>query len=405
MGSNTKIEWATHTFNAWRGCEKIAPGCDNCYAAAFAKRNPRILGEWGPSGTRIVASEDMWQLPTKWNKDAARMSAQHDRHQELGAYVRPRVFCNSIADMFEDWKGNIHSPHLVIDEPCPENGFQHGKFNPIMWHRDDIGICEAGGTTIDHSRGDRLATLTDVRQRLFSLIDDTPNLDWLLLTKRPENIRKMWPSADLFAAKDEQQANPAYWPNVWLGTSIATQEDAEHNIPELLKSCDLSPVLFLSIEPMLEGIDISRFLRRNTYSQWANGGGPNECRHGIASGLHCNNCRRIDWVIVGGESGHNARPMHPDWVRSIRDQCQEACVPFFFKQWGEWLPFSDVAEIDASVSDKTPVCCVKSDGRVFRPYSYAEHAPCHQMARVGKAAAGRLLDGREWNELPEVKHA
>lgn len=377
MGADTKIEWATHTFNPWRGCEKIAPGCKNCYAEAMAKRNPKVLGEWGPSGVRIVASEAMWQQPVKWNKDAEKRAALHDRHSELEPYVRPRVFCASMADVFEDWKGNVHSPHLVIDEPCPENGFQSRKLNPVMWHRDDIGLCEAGGTTLDHSRGDRLATITDVRRRLFSLIDSTPHLDWLLLTKRPENIKKLWPLEPINGS-DFQGYRVRK--NVWLGTSIACQADADRNISELLNCSDLAPVLFLSIEPLVAPVDLVPYLFINDLT-----GAPADLipRRG-------NFTPAIDWVIVGGESGPNARPLPHDWVRLIRDQCQAAAVPFFFKQWGEWMPRNQLSlKRQSEVSD-----IVVANDRPIRG---------DQAWRVGKKFAGRLLDGREWNELPEVQ--
>lgn len=127
MAENSKIEWTNHTFNPWRGCQKVSPGCQHCYAETLSKRNPAVLGEWGPNGKRVIASEAHWRLPLKWNK-AAKLAGE-----------RHRVFCASLADVFED------RPELVAP-----------------------------------------------RVRLFHLISETPNLDWLLLTKRPENIRRFW---------------------------------------------------------------------------------------------------------------------------------------------------------------------------------------------------------------------
>jgi protein gp37 len=170
-----------------------------------------------------------------------------------------------------------------------------------------------------------MANLDRMRRRLFALIDATSNLDWLLLTKRPENILSMWPDC---AIEPCETLHSDGRKNVWLGTSVENQEYADKRIPALIQCRDLSPVLFLSCEPLLGSLDLN-FVRDNP---------------------------PIDWVIVGGESGPNARPSHPDWFRSIRDQCSAAGVPFHFKQWGE----------------------------------FDEH-----QKRVGKKAAGRLLDGEE----------
>ncbi len=359
MGADTKIEWATHTFNAWRGCEKIAAGCKNCYAAAFAKRNPKMLGEWGPEGTRIVASEAMWQQPLKWNKESEKRAAQHDRHPELGPYIRPQVFCNSIADVFEDWKGQVRTH---------DGGWL--AINPDgRWFVNGNGErCPSGS---------RFATLDDVRARLFSLIDETPNLDKLLLTKRPENIKSLWPLESINGTDFHGHRSRK---NVWIGTSIACQFDADRNIPELLKCRDLAPVLFLSIEPLVAPVDLVPYLFINDPT-----GAPADLipRRG-------NFTPAIDWVIVGGESGPHARPLPPDWVRLIRDQCQAAGVAFFFKQWGEWMP--TFHGIDPTKGD--PKCRIAAVHNLGGGQS---------MWKVGKAGAGRMLDGREWNELPEVQ--
>lgn len=285
---NTKIQWADHTFNPWRGCTKIAPGCANCYADAQSKRNPTTLGVWGPSGTRVVASEAMWRQPLRWER-AAETTA------EVWPEDRPRVFCGSMCDVFEYW------PLVVSDS----NGsvVNHYNWKPIT------------------SEGPKPATLDDVRARLFQLIDSTPNLDWLLLTKRPENVRRMVP----VAANGRDPSDPQYMrrDNVWIGTSIACQDDADRLIPELLKCRDLCAKLFLSVEPLLGPVDL-------------------ETKHYIHDliGVDCHDERPIshrygiDWVIVGGESGPHARPCNVAWIRSIVEQCHAAGVPCFVKQFG-----------------------------------------------------------------------
>lgn len=286
MAENTKIEWATHTFNHVEGCTKVSAGCANCYAEAQAKRFGRV--KWGPEsagGTRRVASENYWHQAVKWNKAAE------------GAAERPRVFCASIADVFEDWQG-------------PMVNSAGGRLSIRNDHTWDSEL-----------RGDRRPLeMSDVRDRLFNLIEDTPNLDWLLLTKRPENIVKMMPTR-------WHNGMPV---NVWLGTSVENQETADKRIPELLKV--KAAVNFLSMEPLLEAVDLEY-----PESIWPDG--PQRCCDGRECGcmglpvdpplIH-----GINWVIVGGESGHTVRKCDIEWLRSIRDQCERNHVAFFAKQAG-----------------------------------------------------------------------
>ena len=291
MGANTKIEWCDFTFNPWRGCQKVAAGCVNCYAESQSKRNPKTLGVWGPDGTRVVASESMWRQPLGWNK------VQHCYPQ----IPKPRVFCASLADVFEDWQGECvcadGSAHYTRD----------GDPTKMVTNRQMMGF---------DSDGYRYTTLDDVRARLFRLIDSTPSLDWLLLTKRPENVRRMLPikTGRRDAIKDGR-ANIEAWrrENVWLGSSIACRDDLK-NLSELRKCKDLAAKIFVSAEPLIE--DLGNV-------DWSG----------------------IDWVIVGGESGRNARPCDIAWIRSIVRQCREAEVPVFVKQLGaaafEWAEIDD----------------------------------------------------------------
>ena len=288
MGANTKIEWASHTFNHARGCAKVSAGCKGCYAEALSRRNPAVLGKWGPNGTRVVASESKWREPLAWDRAAAR------------AGERPRVFCASLADVFEDWPG------IMLDAGDCQ-----------LWHvAEDRWIASAqhagfGGPRLDppyRKRPNDLVrplTMDDVRARVFALIDATPYLDWLLVTKRPENVRRMWPGG-----RRE---------NVWLLTSVEDQENAEARIPELLKCRDLAAVLGLSMEPLLGPVDLRSIRLRddpldcddnpailNAFNDLVHH--PETVRYGpIVEGSEDG----IDWVIVGGESGPHARPMHP----------------------------------------------------------------------------------------------
>lgn len=311
MSENTKIEWATHTFNPWEGCQKAGPGCDHCYAES---RNARFGGgvaiNWGPGAPRRRTSAANWAKPLKWNANHEAFFAEHGHRQ--------RVFCASLADVFDN----------AVDP---------------AW-----------------------------RAELFALIESTPNLDWLLLTKRIGNVEGMvplpWISKPFQHGPDPTNIYPAVWPaNVWLGATIVNQEEANRDIPKLLKLP--ARVRFLSMEPLLEHVTVFDL------------DGPIDVPDGMESPLH--------WVIVGGESGPNARPMHPDWARSLRDQCEAAGVPFLFKQHGNWLHMPERAHFKEAFQE--PWQRVVSGIPGARPAL---------MFNVGKKAAGRLLDGREWNGVP-----
>lgn len=363
MAANSKIEWTDHTFNPLRGCTKVAEGCKHCYADALSKRNPGTLGIWGPGGTRVVASEAMWREPLKWNREAERNG------------VRARVFCASLADVFEEWLGPIVESRGI---PLCVNAVGH-------WYPE--GVPSELPNADDW--GQRELTLDDVRRRLFRLIDATPHLDWLLLTKRPENIRRMWPEVEWSSKRGSKDRRS----NVWLGTSVEDQATADARIPELFKCRDLAPVLFLSCEPLLGPVNLTEAgaMMATTCrceSPWRTRVCRNPGCYGMAVGA-------IDWVIAGGEGGPQARPMHPDWVRGLRDQCLTAGVPYFFKQWGEYSP-------DEPANAKFQDMRLSRDGSdvTFLPGLWDDADAT--LYRIGKKAAGRLLDGREWNELPKT---
>ena len=227
MGENSKIEWCHHTFNPWWGCTEVSAACDFCYARTWAKRFGK--GDlW--KGERQIASPETWKAPIKWN------AAARD------AGVRKRVFCASMADVFDN------------------------------------------------------QALGEWRKELFRTIRQTPNLDWLLLTKRPQNIHKM-----LYAAIGT--ADLRSWKNVWVGTTTENQEEYDRRYEHLSRI--EANVRFISYEPALGPLSI---LRRQPL--------PN-------------------WVIAGGESGPKARPSDPRWFYELRDECAGLGVNFFMKQMTE----------------------------------------------------------------------
>lgn len=362
MAAESKIEWTDSTFSPWIGCTKISPACDHCYAEAqMDTRLGRV--EWGAGKPRSRTSAANWKQPLRWNAREFRECACGHRGQSCewaiadpfgcpacGSHdwrpARCRVFCASLADVFDN-------------EVDPQ------------WRAD-----------------------------LFELIAATPNIDWLLLTKRIGNAREM-----MEVACTPARLMGADWPlpNVWLGATICSQVEADRDIPKLLAVP--AAKRFLSIEPMLGPVDL-----------WQCGDGPlaggfpSDEQIGGERGAHYirHGSPRIHWVICGGESGPHARPMHPDWVRSLRDQCSAAGVPFLFKQWGEWRPPADAEDFNTTfgMSGKPPAFLVSPAGSVHCFYPPGDTAVRPQdsvhkaMVRVGKRAAGRQLDGREHSEWP-----
>lgn len=324
MGEVTKIQWCDHTFNPWVGCSKVAPGCANCYAEADMDKR-RHFAQWGPDGTRVKTSSANWQKPLRWNREAEReyetKQAQwvQDCCAGYKSYTEPqphefrsRVFCSSLADVFEDWGKPIVNTY-------GQYAIKQGYPVSYAWQDAPVGGLGYPSNSV---------TLHDLRQDLFGLIDSTPHLDWLLLTKRPENIHRMVPCRlDTNCDGDcpmcfKDGAVCRSRKNIWLGTSVSDQATADKAIPELLKCRDLAPVLFLSIEPLLGPVNLARFFAHSIH-----------CRKCHPGGSACK-CSQIDWVIVGGESGPNSRPCNVEWIRSIVSQCKAAGVPCFVKQLG-----------------------------------------------------------------------
>lgn len=371
MSENSKIEWTDRTFNPVRGCTKVSPACDHCYAETLSLRNPSVLGKWGPRGTRVVAVQAAWNQLERWNREVVFTcpGCNQTCFREPvpdGEFVcadcemvpiqrRARVFCASLGDVFEEWKGLMSYP-----EERGERGTQ------IAWWSPDKGLIKAGQTTPRNSRGERPATMQDMRDQLWRAIEATPNLIWQLLTKRPQNVLRMVP-------EDWRAAFPE---NVWIGTTVEDQKRADQRIPDLLQIP--ARVRFLSCEPLLGPIEFSDVSHRRDAVQ--------RLGKSALDGIH--------WIIAGGESGPDARPMHPDWARSLRDQAAACQVPFLFKQWGEFLGGKFIGggrviaqEFDGDLPDRIPACHEWGDGAA--------------SLRVGKKAAGRLLDGVEHDQFPQ----
>ncbi len=226
---------------------------------------------------------------------------------------------------------------------------------------------------------------------VYAQIIRTPQHTYQILTKRPERAVKFYAWLKSEKLIKERTDLPT---NVWLGVSVEDQATADERIPVLLETP--AALRFVSYEPALGQVDLSRYLNPQT-SYVPDPAG--------SAGLHTL-IPGIDWLICGGESGPRARPMHPHWARSARDQCRAARVPFFFKQWGEWKPVNPWGSPDWCSDIYGQVSILTADGTEWNDGYMPEItvAPsAWEMQHLGKRRAGRLLDGREWNEFPVTR--
>lgn len=309
LSGGTKITWAHYTFNPWWGCTVVSPACDHCYAETFAHR--LSLDLWGRDAGRRTFGDKHWNDPLRWNRRAERDG------------VRRRVFCASMADVFE-------------------------KHDDLNGHR----------------------------ARLWALIEATPHLDWLLLTKRPENILTMVPDGWVSVVAP---CLPEWPSNAWIGTTVENQRYADLRLPKLIDVP--APVRFISYEPALGPLDLTPWIAD------------------------------LQWVIAGGESGPHARPSHPRWFRDVQQQCAAAAVAFHFKQWGEYAPAHRIG--DALKPGKTIFVDLEGGAHPIGPEG-CDHRAASGIApdgwtgmnRAGVKATGRVLyaglagEDRTWDEFP-----
>lgn len=246
MAKTTAIAWTRSTFNPWIGCTKVSTGCDHCYAEALDKRHRWGGAEhWGPGVPRYRTKPALWSGPLRWDHLAAeeRVSGKIETKEAWHTPGFWPVFCASLADVF--------------DNEVPR----------------------------------------EYRADLWATIEQTPNLTWLLLTKRVGNVGQMIP--DRWSVEIPG--------NVWIGASIVNQDEADRDLQKLLR-LKMKGKRFVSYEPALGPVDFSHYLFRRT--------------------------PKIDWIIVGGESGAKARPFDVAWARDTVLQCRAAGVAPFVKQMG-----------------------------------------------------------------------
>lgn len=393
MADGTRIEWTDATWNPITGCAVVSPGCTNCYAMKLA-------------GTRL-------------RNHSSRVGLTRDT--KAGPV----------------WTGEIRFNEQWLDQP-------------MRWSRPRmIFVCAHGDLFAE-------GVTDDMLDKVFAVMALAPQHTFQVLTKRPERMR------DYCRRTDERERHPSMtvaalmaatgrwntpaldlriWPlpNVWLGVSVEDQTRADERIPVLLNTP--AAVRWISAEPLLGPVNFRNLRQYNPRGKpWIDGlrglvtrgdylaRSPSECSMNTSTRIP-GELPALDWIVAGGESGHGARPMHPDWVRSIRDQCAAAGVPFLFKQWGEWAPICEMSETatdrcyrsnrranDGESQDTldemygrtrlVPSHVLHQDGSRhgnIAPMAFQQGTGAMTMFAIGKKAAGRTLNGVTHDGFPQVQ--
>ena len=344
MSDRSAIEWTDATWNPTRGCARVSPGCANCYAERFAHR-------FSGKGQRYEGLTKQTKAGPRWT-GVVRLADEKTLTQPLDWKKPRRIFVESMSDLF----------HESVDEFSLRLIF------------DAMAICQQHTFQVLTKRPERMKEWVSSHQWVRSFEDRNGLPSYITYDINNQRHRE---------SKLASGSVP-YLPNVWLGTSVENQEWANRRVPALRDTP--AAVRFLSCEPLLGQIN----LRGGIYG-FPVPGEPVKVRYcgtSLEGGMGA-----IHWVIVGGESGPGARPMHPDWARNLRDQCASAGVAFFFKQWGQWAPWTS-----------EPTWKVLRDERIVDIIGGENTSMYHRpqrMHRAGKKLAGRLLDGREHNEFPQ----
>lgn len=371
MSTQTPIEWTDMSWNPLVGCTRVSQGCVHCYAETMAARIANASQEALRRGKTLTDTQEAYREVVRWEMGG-------DYPYGDGDKALPK------------WNNEIRLLPSVLTDP-------------LRWTKPRRVFVNSM-TDLFHEK-----VPFDYIDRVFAVMALTPQHTYQVLTKRPERMAEYLLSGNggltraqligLAAKEFDQSFEGCAFPlkNAWLGTSVEDQKAADERIPHLLRC---PGTLFLSCEPLLGDLNIKRYLRctecgpgwRGWDRPWQ---GPSVARN------LCPVCQgypeqSIDWVIAGGESGPGARPMHPDWPRSLRDQCQAAGVPFFFKQWGAYAESCQIASPYPDFpgqAEWTPT----DSGR-----SMLHIRTGKIMVRVGKHEAGRILDGRTWDQMPEA---
>lgn len=402
MADQSSIEWTDSTWNPVLGCSKVSEGCRGCYAigqAHIRKSNPNPkVAEAFAGLTHLVNGKPEW---------TNRINLLPERlEQPLHWRKGRRIFVNSLSDLFhQDVPEEFVDRVFAVMALTPQHTYQVLTKRPDRMAEYCSDPWRFWRCVHEHFIGPTLSSHDDVEE-------------WCQRKGVSRSERDRRKNLLYYDTQGNLDRTCLPLPNVWLGTSVEDQPSADARIPHLLR-CP-ARVRFLSCEPLLGPVDLERWLdpvgvdcpdvcpeRRYVKRSEIE----TACRGDECYPL-CPDCgaaaqwtgydEGLDWVIVGGESGAKARRSHIQWYRDLRDQCVRAGVPFFFKQWGEWTVDSEDLETTFPGHDNALVPLDPTPRRKGQHLTPAELETAVHMRRVGKKAAGRVLDGRTWDELPEV---
>ncbi len=382
MSDGTKIEWTDATWNPITGCSVVSPGCTNCYAMKLA--GTRLRNHPSRAGlTQETKAGPVWNGTVRLNEEWLDQPLRWKRHRRIFVCAHGDLFHEDVPDEWIDRVFDVMESSGSV--------YVGGVWVPNPWHTFQVLT----------KRAERLRDY--VNARVAKAIDYAEKFKECPMPEMRDS-----PAARYARAV----ASGTYFRNIWLGVSAEDQKRAEERIPFLLETS--TAVRFVSAEPLLGPIDLTEIADGCSTvldpECWGDCRceslfGPDEgCKRNGGDGQLK---RKIDWVIAGGESGPGARPMHPDWARGLRDQCLAAGVAFHFKQWGEWAP-GECASNPPTRSEE--VATWLGDRWSFDTFTPRASAELHcddepDLWRIGKKEAGRLLDGNEWNEFPDVRAA
>lgn len=393
MSDTSAIEWTDATWNPVTGCTKVSQGCKHCYAEREWPRlsapRPKPNAYTGRAFSDVQCHADRLDAPLRWKKPR-------------------RVFVNSMSDLFhEDVPDEFIDQVFAVMGACQFHTFQILTKRPkrmLEYFNETWQAAPIENQRAIYNEQKELAERMGISFPEFNpqICVDTryDQIEYAFDRMEVPNAERFWTPE----GKSLFMAAPWPLPNVWLGVSVEDQAAADERIPLLLQTP--AAVRWISAEPLLGPVDL-RCLHYDGMTNIDALAGS----HGVTLPLK-GKCDRLDWIVAGGESGRRARPSHPDWFRSLRDQCAAAGVPFFFKQWGEWLPGthytgelqgrdSDLAQSRyecAQLADPTATKAEWDIGYTLAVDTWDDEA----MFRCGKRAAGRLLQGREHSEYPVV---
>lgn len=368
MADNTKIEWTDATWNIVTGCSVVSPGCTNCYAMRLAgtrlKHHPSRVGL-----TRDTKAGPVWTGEVRFNREWLDQPLHWKKPRMIFVAAHGDLFAEGVTDEQLD-------QIFAVMALCPQHIFQ---------------------------------VLTKRPERMREYLTDDDKMQQLAWTALEIAQTYQGTSTQQLVIPNREDDDPHFspWPlrNVWLGVSVEDQPRADKRIPVLLDTP--AAIRWVSAEPILGDLDLRKFMWP-VHPRWpgkyqspdeAKAAGAEVTYHRQA--LVWAHARFIDWVVAGGESGPDARPMHPHWAYMLRDQCAAAGVPFLFKQWGNWIVAShDNGHFDSSMAANDAVW-LDVDGRQAKPSCDGMAEPIG-MFRVTKSRAGRLLNGVEHNGFPPL---